>query len=622
MSNPLLATKLNIPPPRPNLVPRPRLIERLDEGLCPGHRLTLISAPAGFGKTTLVTDWLHGVDWPSAWVSLDEADNDPVRFWTYVIAALQTMQADVGDTALAMLQSPQPPPIKAVLTTLINEISEELAASVLVLDDYHVIETQPIHNALAFLVEHMPRNVHLVIATRADPPLPLARLRACGQMIELRAADLRFTSDEAAAFLNDVMNADLAAEDVAAIESRTEGWAAGLQLAALSLRQQKDQFVSAFTGDDRHVADYLVEQVLSRQPEEIQNFLLQSAILERFCGPLCDAVVYGSDQGNGQEVIEQLERTNLFVVPLDNRREWYRFHQLFADLLRYRLRCEHPQRIPELHRRASAWFEEDGDTAEAVSHALAAEDFEQAARLIKASAPAMLDGGELATLIGWLDALPAGVIRSRPWLCISHAWALVHVGQVDAIEPRLQDAERAVDGFDFDTDRHADAEAIAGHIAALRANVAFLQGDIAHAIEYARHALQQLPETSHRARALTALTLFSSHRMSGDLAAAGQVAAEVIATAQLTGSGHTAVLALCGLADAQIAQGQLRQAYKTYQDALQLGEQQDGQRRRRLALAGYPLMGLSEVLREWNDLEAATHQNRSWRPKLSRRKQS
>ncbi len=403
MSTPLLATKLYIPPPQPRVVLRPRLIERLDEG---SHsRLTLICAPAGFGKSTLISEWLAGCRRPAAWLSLDEGDSDPTRFLAYLVAALRTVAADIGEGVLGMLGSPQPPPTESVLTILLNEIATVPDDFVLVLDDYHAINARSVDDALAFLLEHLPPQVHLVIATREDPNLPLARLRGRGQLSELRAADLRFTPSEAAEFLNQVMGLDLSAEDIAALETRTEGWIAGLQLAALSMRGREDVpgFIRAFAGDNRYIVDYLVEEVLQRQPERVRSFLLQTSILDRLSGPLCDAVT-GQEDGRG--MLEALERGNFFVVPLDDKRHWYRYHHLFADVLFAHLMAEQPAQIPTLHRRASEWYEHNGSAADAIRHALAAEDFERAAGLVELAVPAMRRSRQEATLLGWLKALP------------------------------------------------------------------------------------------------------------------------------------------------------------------------------------------------------------------------
>src|ERR671914_1837577 len=366
MSTPILTTKLYIPPPQPKVVLRPRLIECLNEGL--DRKLSLISAPAGSGKTTLLSEWLAGRSQPAAWLSLDEGDNDPTRFLAYLVAALRTIAPNIGEGLLGALQSPQPPPTESVLTALLNEITTLPDDFVLVLDDYHVIDARPVDDALAFLIEHLPPRMHLVIATREDPNLPLARLRVRGQLSELRAADLRFTPEEAAEFLNQVMGLSLSAEDIAALERRTEGWIAGLQLAALSMRGHKDatSFIKSFTGTHHFVLDYLVEEVLGQQPESVQTFLLRTSILERLCSPLCDAVV-SDPSASGQETLEYLERANLFLVPLDDERRCYRYHHLFAELLRQRLHQsaassmgDELSDVAELHIRASRWYEDNG----------------------------------------------------------------------------------------------------------------------------------------------------------------------------------------------------------------------------------------------------------------------
>ena len=445
-----LATKLYIPPPRPKVVLRPRLIERLNEGLSAGRKLTLISASAGFGKTTLVSEWVAGCDARPkvrvAWLSLDEGDNDPTRFLTYLVAALQTIAANIGEGVLGVLQSPQPPPTESILTALLNEITTIPDHFILVLDDYHVIDSKPVDHALTFLLEHLPPQMHLVIATREDPHLPLARLRARGQLTELRAADLRFTPSEAAEFLNQVMGLNLSAEDIAALETRTEGWIAGLQLAALSMQGNKDVsgFIREFAGDHRYIVDYLVEEVLQSQPEPIRRFLLQTAILDRLNGSLCDAVT-GKEEGNAR--LEALQRGNFFVIPLDDKRNWYRYHHLFADVLRMHLMAEQPDQVSALHRRASEWYEHNGSTDDAIRHALAAEDFERAANLVELAVPAMRRSRQGATVteLGWLKALPDELVRFRPVLSVDYAFALFGGGELEAVEARLRDAERWLD---------------------------------------------------------------------------------------------------------------------------------------------------------------------------------
>ena len=406
---PLLETKLYVPRSRRGLVPRPRLSERLDRGTA--SKLMLVSAPAGFGKTTLLTEWLAaGPAAPAgerlaAWLSLDRGDNDPVSFWTYVIAALRTVAPGVGENALALLQAPRPPPIETVLTALLNDLGALAGDIVLVLDDYHVVDAREVQDEMAFLLDHLPAQLHVVIASRADPALPLARLRARGELAEIRAAELRFTPDEAAAYLNEMMGLQLTARDVAALEGRTEGWIAALQLAALSMQGRDDVagFIAGFAGDDRYVVDYLAEEVLQRQPERVQAFLLQTSILGRLSGPLCDAV---TGQGGGKAMLEALDRGNLFLVPLDDRRRWYRYHQLFADVLQARLLDEQPGQVPDLHRRASAWYQQNGEPSEAISHALAAGDFDRAADLVELAIPAMRRTRQEATVRGWLEAAP------------------------------------------------------------------------------------------------------------------------------------------------------------------------------------------------------------------------
>ena len=448
-ASPLLETKLYTPKWRPGLVSRPKLIERLDQGT--ERKLTLVSAPAGFGKTTLLAEWLAATpasERPAAWVSLDHSDNDPALFWAYCITALQTVQSGVGESTLSLLYSRQPPPIEALLGTLLNEIAAASTGSghgfVLVLDDYHLIDAQPVHDGVTYLVDHLAPQMHLIIAGRADPPLPLSRLRGRGELTELRAADLRFTSDESAAFLNEVMGLELTAGDVAALERRTEGWIAGLQLAALSMQGREDVsgFITAFAGDDRYIVDYLVEEVLQRQPKRVRSFLLQTSILDRLSGPLCDAV---TNQEEGRVLLEALERGNLFVIPLDDKRHWYRYHHLFADVLHVHSMQEQPDLVPTLHRRASEWYEQNGLLGDAIRHALAAEDFERAAGLVELAHPAILRSRQDATLLGWLKALPDELARTRPVLSVGYAWASLSTGQLEAVEPRLRDAERWLD---------------------------------------------------------------------------------------------------------------------------------------------------------------------------------
>jgi LuxR family maltose regulon positive regulatory protein len=499
MATPLLTTKLYIPPPLPNLVERPRLVKRLDEGLRLGNRLTLVSAPAGFGKTTLVSEWVQamGAATPPiavAWLSLDEGDNDPTRFLAYLVAALQTIAANIGEGALGMLQSPQPP-TEAILTSLLNEIAAIPDRLVLVLDDYHLIETQSIQDALAFLLEHLPppeRGLHLVIATRDDPHLPLARLRGRGRLTELRGADLRFTSSEAAEFLNQVMALDLSAEDISALETRTEGWIVGLQLAAISMRGHKDasSLIQSFTGSQRYVLDYLVEEVLEQQSESVQTFLLQTSILNRLTGSLCDAVCSvgtATGQDNGQTTLEILENANLFIVPLDGERRWYRYHHLFADLLRNQLKASQPDFVPALHRQASAWYAANDLRPEAIAHSLAAEDWERVAQLIDEVVNDVMGGGAYLTdVLGWLDTLPQEVVRARPRLGIVRAWMLMLMRHNDDAERCLHELEETTDSLLPKEDQL--------QVTAIRAFLARQQDEVPKAIELSHQVLDALAE--------------------------------------------------------------------------------------------------------------------------------
>jgi len=402
------------------------------------RKLTLVSAPAGFGKSTLLAEWLAAAPAgarPAAWVSLDESDNDPARFWAYVVTAMRKIRPEIGESALSLLRSPQPPPIESILTTLINDITTIDDVVSLVLDDLHVIEVQPVHAALAFLLDHLPPRMHLVVATRSDPPLPLTRLRARGELIELRAADLRFTPAEAASFLDQVMGLSLSADDVAALETRTEGWIAGLQLAALSMRGRADVsgFITTFAGDDRYIVDFLVEEVLQRQPERVRSFLLQTSILDRLSAPLCDAV---TGQADGVEMLAALERRNLFVVPLDDNRRWLRFHHLFSDVLRAHAMEEQPDRIPHLRRRAAAWFEGHGMPTEAIEQARAAGDHESVARLLVANVDALERSGQYVSIARWAASLPDDMVRARPRL------ALIHAAAAMGTEPNLAASRR------------------------------------------------------------------------------------------------------------------------------------------------------------------------------------
>src|SRR3954452_7534453 len=611
MSLPILATKLYLPPPRPRVVRRSRLLEPLHAGL---HRkLTLISAPAGFGKTTLVSDWVAGCGRPVAWLSLEEGDSDPTRFLTYLVAALQTIAPTTGTGLMGALQSPQPSPAESMLTALLNDITTMPDAFMLVLDDYHLIDARAVDAALTFLLEHLPPHAHLVIATREDPPLPLARFRARGQLTELRATDLRFTSSEAAAFLNHVMGLRLSTDDIAALEARTEGWIAGLQLAALSMHGRSDtaRFIQAFTGSHRFVLDYLVEEVLQHQPDHVRWFLSQTALLDRLTGPLCDAVT-GQEDGSG--TLEALERGNLFVIPLDDTRQWYRYHHLFAEVLQARLREEHPEQVPALHRRASAWYEQNGLRSDAIRHALIAEDFGRAAGLVELESRALLTTRQDETLRGWLKALPDELVRARPVLSAYYAVALL-AHDLEASEDRLRDAERSLDGTARIRERpeapsapmvvvdEEEFRCLPGITAITRAYHAGALGDVSGCVTYARRALDLLPEDDHLWRGAAAALLGLASWTSGELETAYRSFVNSMASLQMTGDITQLITVAFDLADIRTAQGRLREAERIYEQSLKIAAEE-----------GKPLppptadlyVGMSELRREHNDLEAAS----------------
>lgn len=601
MSTSVLATKLYIPPPRPSGVARTRLIERLNDGL--RRKLTLVSAPAGFGKTTLVSEWVANCERPVAWLSLDEGDNDPIRFLTYLIAAVQKIEPTIGKGMSGVLQSPQPPPIESLLTTALNDVTAVPDDFVLVLDDYHVIDAEPVDDALAFLIEHLPPRMHLVIATREDPRLPLARLRGRGQLTELRAADLRFTPSEAAEFLNQVMGLNLPAEDTTALEARTEGWIAGLQLAAISMQGHEDtaSFIQSFTGSHRFVMDYLVEEVLQQQSESVQAFLLRTSILDRLCGPLCDAVLL-DPSASGQETLEYLERANLFLVPLDDERRWYRYHHLFAELLRQRLQQSAAPStgdgnggIDEYHKRASQWYEDNDLGIEAFHHAAAANDVERAERLIEGDGIPRHLRGAVTAVLEWLESLPTTVLRDRPSLLVRYASLLLVNGRPTGVEEKLQAAEAALEGAaEDDSTRN-----VVGRIAAARATLALTRYEVDTMLTQSRRALEYLAPDNLSSRSTANWTLGFAYQRQKDRAAAGQAYTNAIALGQASGGTFTTILATIGLGNIQEAENQLHSAAQTYRRVLQLAGDQPVQ------IVCEAHLGLARVLYEWNDLDAA-----------------
>jgi LuxR family maltose regulon positive regulatory protein len=609
-------------------VPRPRLIKQLTEGFCSGGKLTLISTPAGFGKTTLVSDWINHLKLEPksraagqkdsalapplphsptqvAWLSLDDGDNDPTRFLTYFIAALQQLDPDIGQAVQGMLQSPQPSPIETLMTALINEMSASFTDTrcVLVLDDCYLIDAKPIDEGLTFLLDHLPPppgGMHLVIATRDDPHLPLARLRARGQLTELRAADLRFTVSEATEFLNQVMGLDLSAEDITALETRTEGWIAGLQLAAISMQGHQDvtSFIKSFTGSHHFILDYLIEEVLERQSESSQTFLLQTAVLDRLTGSLCDAL---TGQDNGQATLEMLEHANLFIIPLDEERRWYRYHHLFVDLLRQRLRQTQPEKLPILHLRAAEWFTHQGLDREAIKHSLAAKDYQGAAELIKAIAIDIMQQGEHTAVVGWINTLPEELVKGQPYLCVLHAWALQLTGQFEATEARLIDAEHGLENLKNRDDE--DVDTVLGLIHSHRAYMSFIGGEHDKTISYALQALDQLPPTVTLMRVQTALYLGVAYRYQGQPLAALDIFNEILPNIQIIGGNSTAIMCFLNLAELYTELAQLHRAQELLEQALEFTEQQTG--RSDMPFTGYVYVSIGRILRQWNQLDEA-----------------
>src|SRR5215831_7146676 len=600
----LVATKFHVP--RAGFVPRPRLLARLSQGI--GSGLTVVGTPAGFGKTTMLGDWARRSRRPAAWLSLDVADNDPARFWRYVAAALERARPGIDAPVVALLRGPQRPPLEAVATAVINELTTVPGKGevVLVLDDYHLIEAPPVHESVAFLLDRLPPGLRVVLSSRADPPLPLARLRARGQLAEFRAADLRFTVAETAAFLREVTGLDLPAASVAVLQDRTEGWAAGVQLAALSLRGHADPagFVATFVGSHRYVLDYLTGEVLAGQPEHVLRFLLETSVLERLCGPLCDAVTGRTDS---QQMLEELDRANLFVVPLDEVRHWWRYHHLFADLLRARLERARPQRIPGLHRAAAAWHEQYGFADDAVRHALAAGETGWAARLVERHMEALLRRREDATLDRWLSALPAALVRARPRLCLAQALASIAGGRLEEVEPPVADAERAFAAAGDEPHEPSVGRALSvlanvpAAIAFLRADVARWRGNPARAVDYDRQALTHLGEEDWLLRSQVAWNLAAADWMLGRLAQAEHALAELVAERRAAGESYMAMRVCSDLGQVQRAQGRLDAALRTYRQGLQIA----GGASQQPPFAGMAHVGLAEVLYERDELAAA-----------------
>jgi LuxR family transcriptional regulator, maltose regulon positive regulatory protein len=602
MKTDLLASKFYYPPHRLDFVERPHLLARLDAGL--SGKLTLVSAPPGFGKTTLVSEWIRGCDHPTAWLSLDKNDNDPSRFLIYLIAALQRIDSEIGIDVQVVLEESQSPHFEILLTRLISEMARFPRKSIIVLDDYHLIDSKTVHDVINFLIEHLPPTIHLVITGRADPPLPISRLRVQGDVNEVRSSQLRFTQKEAAAFLNDRMGFDLSPEGIAALEARTEGWVASLKLAAISMqgRHDRTEFITEFSGSHRYVIDYLVDEVMARQPAEVQTFLRRTSILERFCAPLCEYVVGGYAD---MDVIDYLDRSNLFLIPLDDHREWYRYHHLFADFLSQRLRESERDQIAELHRRASEWYENEGLVDEAIQHALNAGDMESATRLVDGIAIDLLVRAEANKLLKFVEQLPSDLCQGYPMLCILHAWALVFMGQLDRVEPVLSFVEA----------NQAKVHGVPhpGYVKTVRAYLATRQGDLHESIKLSEQALDEMSKAAPDQftlifRGAAVIWLGLNHRLRGNLDQARQLFLEAANLNQKAGNYFAALACFEQLADLAVIRGQLHQALELYRSGLKIVQNWKdirGKPLNSLMAAAGPQLALGTVLYQLNDLAGA-----------------
>ena len=592
----LLTTKLASPPLRTRLVERRRLFQKLDQAAECGF--VLVSAPAGYGKSTLLSAWLKQAKHPAAWLTLDEADNDPARFLSYLAAALRRIEPQAGEALENSLQSASLPAVDILLTPLVNQLAEIERLFWLVLDDFHVVHSQAVHQIVSFLVEHRPPALHLVLATRADPPLPLSRLRARSQMVEVRLADLRFSSQETEEFLNKITGLKLNREELSLLETSTEGWAAGLQMAALSLQDREDPgtFIRSFSGENRYILDFLFEEVFQRQPAEIQSFLLQTSILELLSAPLCQAI---ASQENCQVILETLERNNLFLIALTDEKKWYRYHYLFRDLLKSRLKQSFPELLPTLHQRASLWYAAERDLESAIRHALAAQDYELTARQIEQVMHRLDQQNQQVLLSSWMSNLPPQVLESHPWLCIQRAWGDYWMGRRGMEEEWLLLAENALaqNPALAETERRH----IQGHIATVRAHAAIVAEDIPRVLEMANQSLALLPDDDEM-RGETAIALGAAYWALGD-AARSEQAFRTGKTAALEANYPTMVVGpTCYAGIQQVKQGRLQEATATFQDGLRLAALPDG---RETSIAGFPNVRLGDVQRERNELQSA-----------------
>ena len=601
MSDILLATKIHIPSLHLNRVSRQYLIQRLNDGISQNSRLTLVSAPAGYGKSTLLSEWVSSLDIPVAWLTLEKRENTPARFWNYFFFALSTIphvrQTKEAETIFQGLRSPHPLPLDVLLTHLVNLISTLEKGAVLVLDDLHAITEDQIHQHLVFLIDHLPisaNSLHLVFASRMDPPWPLARWRARCQLVEIRTSDLRFKTEETAVFLNQVMRLGISLEDVHALQNRTEGWIAGLQMAALSLQGRADasEFIRDFIGSNRYIFDYLVDEILSRQEPDMQEFLLKTSILERLSASLCDAIL---GQSNSQSFLDRLEKNNLFLVPLDDARSWYRYHLLFADLLASSLKKSLPEIVLELHKRACAWFEANDLLSEALAHALAAGDLDRLSKIVERYAFAIMEAHEASSLLNWLNSLPDRVTESHPWLSIARAWLLAYLGKNDLIEQALSEAEKSADPAD---------RRLMGYIAAMRTlSGEFGNRPIRNGIAQAQQALEMLPEDEFRPRAFVCYHVANILEWHGDTSAALKALVEAAELSRSAGDFEMAMTAQFEIANILRYKGELKESLRMFERTHQMAAPHLTERKS--LSTGFAYLQQAQIYLEWNDLEKA-----------------
>ena len=565
----VLHSKLFVPPQRPNLVPRHHLHERLNLSLQSGYKFTLVSAPAGFGKTTLVSSWAQQTEKPVAWLSLDENDSGLHRFLTYFVSAIQSIQSNAGEGILAALQSPEEINIELLLTSLLNETTEFSDRVILILDDYHLIKSKPVNKAIAFLLEHLSPKMHLIMLTRADPPFPLPRMRVRGELLEIRARELRLSIDETTKFLQNMIGANLSGENIKILQSRTEGWIAALQLAALAIqdRDNPEDLIAAFDSGHHYIVDYLVDEVLDRQTESLRLFLQQTSILSRLNGSVCNALTGRSD---GDATLDWCEKANLFVSPLAGEFRWYRYHHLFADVMANRLKRYYPEQIPDLHLRAANWFKENELYDEAIKHALAAKEYQFIAEIVESQAQELLHLGQISTLIGWLGKLPSEILNSRPELSVDAAWVYLLIGKLEPIEDYLVSAEKHLE----DSDQQGE---LYGQIAAIRSYSAARQGHLDQAIEQAHSALKLLPKDDFSVRCVVAFVLGEVYHNRQDIALALTYLREAGKLGQQAGNIHLAVAALRCVGEILYHQGKLAESETIFYQALELGTGRRGQ---------------------------------------------